>query len=206
MSRNLVIAPTPTSAKQCVPRRSAPVSSRSSTANTRAHNSASDSANSCGVRIVWGAHASRVLARASRDRELSFEVVNARPGGAAENKIVSARRQHARRVRSPELATASRTHTSTVPDRARLLSASPEDRRPHLTAALQKLSNPNRTSVQHRLLVASVTTSSAAPEKQIFRRQGAPDRSRNFVGWTVERRTKLREFNATAATESMPTA
>ena len=170
MSRNLVIAPTPTSAKQCVPRRSAPVSSRSSTANTRAHNSAKDSANICGVRIVWGAHASRVLARASRDRELSFEVVNARPGGAAENKIVSARRrnQHARRVRSPELATASRTHTSTVPDRARLLSASPEDRRPHLTAALQKLSNPNRTSVQHRLLVASATTSSAAPEKQIF--------------------------------------
>ncbi len=131
-----------------------------------------------------------------------------RPGGPAENKIVSARRrnQHARRVRSPELATASRTHTSTVPDRARLLSASPEDRRRHLIAALQKLSNPNRTSVQHQLLVASVTTSSAAPEKQIFRRQGAPDRSRNFVGETVGRCTKPREFRASLATESRPTA
>src|SRR6266436_8905728 len=46
MSRDLVIAPTPTSAKQCVQPRSAPVSSRSSTANTRAHNSVNDSANS----------------------------------------------------------------------------------------------------------------------------------------------------------------
>src|SRR5438094_1173523 len=46
MSRDLVIAPTPTSAKQCVPPRSAPVLSRSSTANTRARNSANDSANS----------------------------------------------------------------------------------------------------------------------------------------------------------------
>ena len=37
----------------------------------------------------WGAHASRVLASASRNRELSFEIVNAL-GGAAEKKIVSA--------------------------------------------------------------------------------------------------------------------
>ena len=73
-SRDLVIAPTLTSAKQCVPPRSAPVSSRSSTANTRAHNSANDSANSFArVRIVWGAHASRVLVSASRRNNLVFQ-------------------------------------------------------------------------------------------------------------------------------------
>src|SRR5205814_7308485 len=36
-------------AKQCVPPRSAPVSSRSSTASTRAHSSANDSANKVGA-------------------------------------------------------------------------------------------------------------------------------------------------------------
>src|SRR5215813_6489793 len=46
MNRDLVIAPTLTSAKQYVPRRLAPASSPSSTANTPAHNSGDDSANS----------------------------------------------------------------------------------------------------------------------------------------------------------------
>src|SRR6476660_3345224 len=93
-----------------------------------------------------------------------------------------------------------RTRTSTVPDRAPLLRASPTDRHLYCRESRRRLWNPNRTSVQHRLLVASVTTSSAPPEKQIFQRQGAPGRSRSFVGWTVERRTKIREFRASLAT------
>src|SRR6266699_502812 len=60
MSRDLVIAQTPTSARQCVPPRSAAVSSRSSTANTRAHSSANDLANSFACfperHRVWHAH------------------------------------------------------------------------------------------------------------------------------------------------------
>src|SRR4029450_11699838 len=76
MSRDLVIAPILTSAKQCVPPRSAPVSSRSSTANTPAHNSNNDSANSFAhVCVLQGAtacctHTSIVLDRAPLLRAL----------------------------------------------------------------------------------------------------------------------------------------
>src|SRR6266705_1752312 len=131
MSRDLVIAPTPTSAKQCAPPRSAPVSSQSSTANTRAHSSVNDSANSF--------------------------------------------------ARFPNVI-AFRTRTSTVPDRAPLLHASPTDRHLHCRESRRRRLNPSRTLARRRLLAAGVTTLSVPPKKQIFRKQGAPDRSRNFVG------------------------
>ena len=52
-----------------------------------------------------GAHASRVLASASRDRELSFEGIDA-PSGAAEKQdcFGGTPNQHARRVCSPDYA------------------------------------------------------------------------------------------------------
>src|SRR4030095_465020 len=70
MTRDLVIALTLTSAKQCAPRRLAPVSSPSSTANTRARNSGNASANSFArVGRLRGAHASsRAGERVPRSR------------------------------------------------------------------------------------------------------------------------------------------
>jgi hypothetical protein len=146
MSRDLVIAPTPTSAKQYVPPRSAPVSSRNSTANTGAHNSAGDSGNSFArVRIVWGTYGvprSRIFFRSSmRSVPLLKDCFGATP------------KPGRRGDRSPELATASRTHTSITPGRRQPLPASPDTRHLHGCESRRRPSNPNRTSVQHRLLV-----------------------------------------------------
>src|SRR5438094_9558512 len=115
MSRDLVIAPTPMSAKQCVPPRSAPVSSRSSTANTRAHSSANDSANKVGA------------------------IDLNRPGG-------SVNRPYLRII-------AFRTHTSTVPDRAPFLRASPNDQHLYCRELRRRPWNQRRTLAQRRLLV-----------------------------------------------------
>src|SRR5947208_13001379 len=75
-----------------------------------------------------------------------------------------------------------RTRTSIIPDRAPLSHASPTDRHLYCRESRRRRLNPSRTLAQRRLLVACVTTFSVAPEKQIFRKQGAPDCSRNFVG------------------------
>jgi len=157
MNRDLVIALTLTSAKRCVPRRLAPVSSPSSTANTRGHNSGNDSANSFArVPLFRVAHASGVLAIASRDRELFFRSV---PLTTCMIRKKGLFRRNAE-TRTPEAcATQSfHTHTSKVPDPALLLRAWPIDQ--HLTrhAALQKPSNRSQTSARRQLLVARATT------------------------------------------------
>src|SRR6266700_8229136 len=115
MSRDLVIAPTLTNAKQCVPPRSAPVSSQSSTANMRAHSSANDSANKVGA------------------------IDLNRPGG-------SVNRPYLRII-------AFGTRTSTVPDRAPLLHASPTDRHLYCRESRRTPWNPSRTLARRRLLV-----------------------------------------------------
>jgi len=156
MTRDSAIAPTLTSAKQCVRPRLAPVSLRSSTANTRAHNSAADSANSFGrARILWGAHASRVLVSASRRNKLYFEFRHMK-NEEAKNKVRErGTRSPAREPRAlPRTRlSVSRKDTPTTPGRVQPLPASPDDRHLRHRAVRQTLWNPTRTSARCQLLV-----------------------------------------------------
>src|SRR4029453_18077178 len=127
MTRDLVIALTLTSARQCVPRRLAPVSSPSSTANTRAHNSGSDSANSFArVGRLRGAHASSSAGeRVPRSRTF-LSLGHAHCVHDSQKKIVSVERRN--QVAAATATQSFRTHTSIAPDLILLSLASPKHR------------------------------------------------------------------------------
>ena len=152
MTRDLVIALTLTSAKQCAPRRLAPVSSPSSTANTRARNSGNASANSFArVGRLRGAHASsRAGERVPRSRTF-LSLGRAHYVHDSQKNIVSVERRN--QVAAATATQSFHTHTSIAPYPILLSRASPKHRNPCSLESPQIPWNRSQTSARRRLLI-----------------------------------------------------
>src|ERR1051326_4312135 len=116
--------------------------------------------------------------------------------------VCGRRRKRASRV--PVSISMSRTRTSTVPDRVRLLRASSEYERLRVHAALRTWLSQSRTSARRPPLLARATTFLIAREKETSRKPRARDRSQKFHRQIPALHNELLEFHENVASASTP--